>query len=301
MTRTISRVAAALILPAVLATAACGKQADPAPTASTTAGTVASTSSSSASSTGASASESGGAQATPSSAPAGPAPQRTTDAAPDASASTDQPYKDKASLIAGLKAGASSASSAHVAMKMDAAGQSITMQGDTRIDPADPAMKMSMDMGSQLSLDMILVDKKIFIKGIPGMAPGKWAVADSSSELGKQMEGALAQGDPTKMYAQFDKAVTSVASKGEETVDGDKTWKYELTLDPSAMAASMPTNSTVKLPKTITYLAWVDADNHLRKVTFDVMGSKATMLMSKYGEPVDITAPAAADTVKAPM
>ena len=31
------------------------------------------------------------------------------------------------------------------------------------------------------------------------------------------------------------------------------------------------------------------------------MGSQATMTMSKYGEPVDITAPAAGDTVKAPL
>ncbi|MEO7448909.1 MAG: LppX_LprAFG lipoprotein [Humibacillus sp.] len=280
MTRKISRVAAALILPAVLATAACGKQADPTPSASASAGSVASSAVS----------------------PSGPAAvTSTTDAPADAAASTDQPYKDKASLIAGLKAGSASSTSAHVSMDMNAAGQSLTMQGDTKIDAANPAMKMSMDMGSQLKLEMILIDKKVFIKGIPGVAAGKWAVADSSSELGKQMAGALAQGDPTKMYAQFDKAVTDVSSKGEETVDGEKTWKYELTLDTSAMGASLPAGSTVKMPKTITYLAWIDADNHLRKVTFDVMGSKATMLMSKYGEPVDITAPAAADTVKSPM
>lgn len=287
MTRTIRRVAAALILPAVLVTAACGKQADPAPAASSAASAGTSASSSAAPS-----SEAG--SATPSDSP-------TTDAAPDSAASTDQPYKDKASLIAGLKAGAASSTSAHVTMDMQAAGQTITMQGDTKIDAADPAMKMSMDMGSTMKLDMLLVDKKVYIKGIPGVAAGKWAVADSSSELGKQMSGALEQGDPTKMYAQFDKAVTGVTPKGEETVDGEKTWKYELTLDTSAMGASLPTDSSVKLPKTITYLAWIDGDNHLRKVTFDVMGSKATMMMSKYGEPVEITAPAAADTVKAPM
>ncbi len=56
-----------------------------------------------------------------------------------------------------------------------------------------------------------------------------------------------------------------------------------------------------QLPDTITYTAWIDDANHLRKVTFDVLGSQATMTMSKYGEPVDITAPAAGDTVKAPL
>ncbi|MCU1538687.1 MAG: hypothetical protein JWP82_3038 [Humibacillus sp.] len=291
MTRTIRRVAAALILPAVLVTAACGKQADPAPAASSAASAAAGTSASASSS--APTSDAAGSQT--------PSESATTDTPPDSAASTDQPYKDKASLIAGLKAGASSSTSAHVSMNMEAAGQTITMQGDTKIDASDPAMKMSMDMGSAMKLDMLLVDKKVYIKGIPGVAANKWAVADSSSELGKQMAGALEQGDPTKMYAQFDKAVTGVKPLGEETVDGEKTWKYQLTLDTSAMGASLPTGSTVKLPKTIDYLAWIDGDNHLRKVTFDVMGSKATMTMSKYGEPVEITAPAAADTVKSPM
>ena len=51
------------------------------------------------------------------------------------------------------------------------------------------------------------------------------------------------------------------------------------------------------------YLVYVKLDekNQLRKVTFDLSGVKADMTMSKYGEPVDVTAPPAADTVKAPM
>ena len=264
MTLQIRRVAAALILPAVLATAACGKQAEPTPGAST---------------------------------PAAASSAATSDAV----STSAQPYQDKAALIAGLKSGASTATTAHVAMDMEAAGQSITMEGDTKVDATNPAMKVSMDMGSQMKLQMLLVDKKVYMKGMPGIPDGKWAVVDSSSEVGKQMESSLAQADPTKMYDQFEQGVTGVKPLGEDTVDGDKTYKYELTLDTKAMGESLPTDGSAKLPDTITYLAWVDEANHLRKVTFDIMGSKATMTMSKYGEPVDITAPPAAQTVKAPM
>ncbi|WP_185747093.1 LppX_LprAFG lipoprotein [Humibacillus xanthopallidus] len=267
MTLTFRRVAAALILPAVLATAACGKQAEPTPGATTAAGATSS------------------AAATTS----------------DTASSTAQPYQDKAALIAGLKSGATSATTAHVSMDMTAAGEKISMQGDTKIDATNPAMQVSMDMGSQMKLDMLLVDKKIYLKGMPGLPAGKWAVVDSSSDIGKQMESSLAQADPTKMYDQFEKAVTDVKPIGEDSVDGDKAYKYELTLDTKAMGASLAGSSGVKVPDTITYLAWVDDANHLRKVTFDIMGSKATMTMSKYGEPVDITAPPASQTVKAPM
>lgn len=255
--------AAAIVLPAVLGVAACGKSESPAPAAGQTQASSAATTS-------------------------------------DASAA-GQPYKDKASFVAAMKAAGKNATTAHVTMAMDAAGQKIAIAGDTKVDASNPAMKMTMDMGSSMKLDMVLVDKKVYMKGFPGLAAGKWAVVDSSSTLGKQLSSSLDQADPTKMYDQFGAAVQDVKYVGEDTVDGEKTWKYDLTLDTTAMQAQLPAAEKTKMPATITYTAWLDEKNQLRKVTFDLSGVKAEMTMSKYGEPVDITAPPAADTVKAPM
>jgi hypothetical protein len=216
-------------------------------------------------------------------------------------AASGQPYKDKATFIEAMKAAGKNATTAHVTMNMNAAGQKIAITGDTKVDANNPAMKMSMDMGSSMKLDMILVDKKVYMKGFPGLAAGKWAVIDSNSATGKQLAQALDQADPTKMYDQFGAAVTDVKYVGEDTVDGAKAYKYDLTLDTKAMSDQLPTDSGTKLPATITYTAWLDEKDQLRKVTFTVSGVKAEMTMSKYGEPVDIKAPAAADTVKAPM
>ena len=201
------RVAAALILPAVLVTAACGKQAEPTPGSQ----------------------HRGGAH-----------DARRDGTSSDAASTSAQPYQDKAALIAGLKSGAASATTAHVTMDMKAAGQSITMEGDTKMDATNPAMQVTMDMGPQMKLEMLLVDDKVYIKGIPGIPDGKWGVVDSSSEVGKQLESSLAQADPTKMYDQFEKGVTAVKPLGEESVDGDKAHKYELTLDTTAMARVAP-------------------------------------------------------------
>ena len=255
--------AAVIILPAVLGVAACGKSETPAPAAGQTA-------------------------------------SQSSAATADAPAA-GQPYKDKASFVAAMKAAGKNATTAHVTMDMDAAGQKIAISGDTKVDAANPAMKMTMDMGPSMKLDMILVDKKVFMKGFPGLAAGKWAVIDSSSTMGKQLAESLNQADPTKMYDQFGAAVTGVKYVGEDTVDGAKAFKYDLTLDTKAMQAKLPAAEKTKLPDTITYTAWLDEKDQLRKVTFDLMGVKATMTMSKYGEPVAITAPAAADTVKAPL
>ena len=255
--------AAVIVLPAVLGVAACGKSESPAPAAGQT--------------------------------------QASSAAATTQAPVSGQPYKDKASFVAAMKAAGKNATTAHVAMAMDAAGQKVAISGDTKVDANNPAMKMSMDMGSSMKLDMILVDKKVYMKGFPGLAAGKWAVIDSNSTMGKQLAQSLDQADPTKMYDQFGAAVKDVKFVSEDTVDGDKTWKYDLTLDTKAMQAKLPADAKTQMPSTIDYSAWLDEKDQLRKVTFDLSGVKAEMTMSKYGEPVDIVAPPAADTVKAPM
>jgi hypothetical protein len=209
------------------------------------------------------------------------------------------PYQDKAAFVAALKKASSTATSAHVTMTMDASGQSVTMVGDTKVDAANPAMKMSMDM-TGVKIQLIVVDEKIYMKGFPGLPAGKWAVLDSTSPQGKELADSLSQADPTKMYDQFDQAVTDVKFIGKDAVDGESMDKYELTLDTKAMEADLGSDAG-KLPDTLTYTAWLDGDDHLRKVTFDILGTKADMTLSKYGEPVDITAPPASETVKAPM
>ena len=139
----------------------------------------------------------------------------------DAASTSAQPYQDKAALIAGLKSGAASATTAHVTMDMKAAGQSITMEGDTKIDAANPAMQVTMDMGPQMKLEMLLVDNKAYMKGIPGIPDGKWAVVDSSSEVGKQMENSLARPTRRRCTTSLRKDVTGIKPLGEEAVDGD--------------------------------------------------------------------------------
>ena len=122
------------------------------------------------------------------------------------------------------------------------------MEGDTKLDATNPAMQVTMDMGQQMKLDMLLVGEKVFIKGIPGIPDGKWGVVDSNSDLGKQLESSLAQADPTKMYDQFEKGVTKVKPLGEESIDGDKAYTYELTLDTKAMADSLPPTAPPSCP-----------------------------------------------------
>jgi hypothetical protein len=256
------RLAAALVVPAVLLGGACG-QADQTGTAGnpTTSQAPAPTGSS-----------------------AGSTPTGATGEA-------GAVHQDRAAFVEAVKKGTSSVSSARVSMKMEGEGQQISLEGVTKI-AADPAMQLTMEMAG-LDLEMIVLDGDVFIKGMPGAKEGKWARFDKDSEVAKTMLESASAADPNAMFEDFEKVVTAVKHIGPETVDGEEMQKYELTMDPKAAGDAEGAN----LPDEMTYLVWLDGKDRMRKVTFDLQGIKADIRMDKYDEPVNIKAPAASDVV----
>ncbi len=269
-------VAAAVVVPTVLLASACGSS-----TPSTTTPAAAQP---------------------PSNSPGAGSGDTASNAAPSTTAASSSAAPvangdvDTAGFITALKAAGADATTAHVSMSLSGAGQSMKMDGDTKLDASNPAMALRMGLPG-MDLQVRVVDKKIYLKGLPNQAPGKWAVVDENSTIGKQMSQAAAQSDPKRMYDQFDQGLTKVKKIGTETVDGEQMTKYDLTLDTKALGGSIAAGAA-SLPKTVKYTAWIDSKGHLRKVTFGLMGVTSTVAMSKYGEPVDISAPPAKDVVK---
>lgn len=216
----------------------------------------------------------------------------TTTAAPAAG----KTYTDKADFIAALKASTQDLKTAHMTMEMAGQGQEITMEGDTRLDADNPSSSFTMTMAG-MNLEMILVDKKIFVKGLPGQDPTKWAALDQDSAMGKELSSSADQLDPSRMYDEFDEALTDVKHVGPEKVDGEDMEKYELTMDTKSIP-DLPTEGAAELPETLTYTAWLDDQDRMRKVSFEILGMTAVLTMSKFDEPVEISAPPADQTVE---
>ena len=229
----------------------------------------------------------------------GAAPGATQATSGPAGATTTQAsgktYTDKASFIAALKASTEDLKTAHMTMEMKGQGQEISMEGDSRLDPADPASSLTMSMAG-MNLEMIVVDKKIFVKGIPGQDPAKWAALDENSAMGKELASSADQLDPSRMYDEFDKALTDVKHVGQEQVDGEDMEKYELTMDTKSIP-DLPTEGA-ELPKTLTYTVWLDGQDRMRKVSFEILGMTAVATMSDFDKPVEITAPPTNQTIK---
>lgn len=190
----------------------------------------------------------------------------------------------------------------HVSMRISAGSVAITADGDIQIGdtPADTSMSMTMDMGAAgpSELSMVLLDNVMYIN-LGERTGGKYGavdLTDTSNPLGSQFATITDQLDPSKQLSGFKDALTSLEEKGEPvTIDGVEAQPYELTLDTAAMTGLPGTagGSASGLPESLTYTMYIGPDNLLRRVTADVAGSAIQADYSKWGEPVEVEAPAA--------
>jgi hypothetical protein len=196
----------------------------------------------------------------------------------------------------------SKAGTSHVALEIGSGGQRIEAEGDVEVGKtvADTAMSMTMDMGSTGAgkIAMVIVDNTFYMN-LGKMTGDKFAkidLDDDSNPIAKQFGSITDQLDPSRQLAQFKDAVTSFKKSGAaKKIDGVQAQPYEIVLDTSKIKAfdELPAGAGANVPKTLTYTMFVDADNLLRRVEADVSGSTVTATYSKWGEPVDVKAPAA--------
>lgn len=191
--------------------------------------------------------------------------------------------------------------SSHISMKIAAAGQKITADGDIAFGAAanDTKAAMTMDLGSLGigKLAMRLVDSSLFVN-LGAMSNNKFAkidLTDASNPIAKQYGGVLDQFDPSRQLEEFKGALTGLQQKGDPvTLDGVKATPYVLTLDPSKIKSlnDLGAGTGSEVPQSLTYTMFVGPDNLPRRLVTSAAGNDVTIDYSKWGESVDIKAPA---------
>ena len=220
---------------------------------------------------------------------------------------------DKAHAGYSLSAAAASAETAqNVAYEMTMqAGSAGTVEVTGKFDVAHQLMSMDMALpmlgDQQLSVVMDLgrftmyMDASAF--GKTGAFPTKWV----SIDLGKvpSMKDALAQAgtnnplDVAKAFA----AAKSVEDLGTEDFRGEQVKHYKVTVDSQVALDANPSLQDqldaldTELPDTITYDVYIDAENNMRRLSYDLelAGEAMTfdMLFTAVGdiEPIELPDP----------
>ncbi len=195
------------------------------------------------------------------------------------------------------------AGSAHMAMTMKGAA-AMTAEGDMTYaaGASDMQMTMAMPAMGKGKIEMRYVDQLIYLQ-LPGMTPpGKFIAIDPkdpSSPMGKSFSGLTDQMDPLSSVKSMEAAVTKADRVGESKLDGVRVDHYRVEVDTTKMMKDLKQPNPAGMPKSLTYDMWLDEDNLLRKMSFDVSGAAVEMLLSEWGKPVDVERPSLGDIVKA--
>lgn len=193
-------------------------------------------------------------------------------------------------------------SSAHIEMVM---GKMVSAAGDVSYSGKAPAMKLTMSVdqgGKKIQMQELLVDGVLYMS-MPGITPnGKYVKLDSSTPGMGGLGDLLKNVDPAQMMGQMTKSIDKLEYVGNTDIEGDQTHHYKLTVNAKKAVQSMglgniPNSAEAKIPDTLTYDAYFNDDNTLRRMTMDILGQSMEMNMTNWGAPVTVTAPSKADVV----
>jgi hypothetical protein len=205
---------------------------------------------------------------------------------------TDEPSQiddgaevDVAMFVRRLQAGIDDTDYAHIEFTMSGAGGEMKGSGDVDYTAEPPNMQMSMELGPE-KVGMLLVDKTMYVQSSQaGRKYLEYDLSDPDNPLGSGLSEQL---DPAGSIEAFTKAVSSVTSSGEESVDGRTLSRYVLTIDTTQLADQA---GAAGLPPEMQFVVWLDKQDRMAKTSMAMGPVQYDATLSDFDEPVDLKAP----------
>ena len=211
----------------------------------------------------------------------------------------------KADYIPTILAAMKDARSFKVKATVDMTVMTLTMNSEMEYLGNKVRIHAATAPGSAQQVEMVLADGVTYfqVAGLP-IPNGKWVKVDPKDPTvaSSPFASLASAADPERALRAFGDP-ESVDHLGSETLEGQQTEHYRVTIAVKKYAANMnlPAEAASQLPETMTMDMWVDGQNRPVKLhqEFDVQGRTATTdsLYSDYGTAVKITVPPESDTV----
>lgn len=204
-----------------------------------------------------------------------------------------------AAFLQRMKAGVGDRGSAHVVMRLTGT-VATTATGDLAYRPSGTELALNLSLPALGGADVQLraVDDKVYM-ALEGITPaGRFFEVPKDSKLLRQLSaGGL---NPTASFAAIDAGLEQAKKLGTARIDGVPTDHYRLRVNTVRALAAMGTQPVDGLPKTLVAEAWLDAQDHVRRLTYRLAGNTLTLNLSDWGKPVSVSAPTVSQLVDAP-
>ena len=184
---------------------------------------------------------------------------------------------------------------AHISLEIEVDGN-VAMSAEGDQDLVEGALDMDVEMADQ-KLGYRLVDGDYYFEQPPKWVP---VTRDSDNAAVRQ---ALDQIQVLSMRNQFDAFVAGVEDagvKGHEEVGGVRTRHYTATVDTTRSMAELEVEKEEGMPDEVVYDVWLDSEDRIRRISFELNGATTTVNATHWGEPLDIEAPTGSELAESP-
>lgn len=185
-------------------------------------------------------------------------------------------------------------------MDLAGGGEQFAINGQAELTGESPEMDLQMTVPEMGELHMILADGSVYL-AIPGLVPKGDFFEVPASELESFGMADLTDSiDIESTWEGWDQGAQRVTYVGPEDIDGEQLDHYAVVVDTSAAAKAMGETDTAGMPPGLTYDVWVDGQDLMRQVSFELDGGKVDMTIDSWGEDFDIQAPPPANVTRMP-
>lgn len=210
-----------------------------------------------------------------------------------------------ADLVERLKSpGEEQLSSFEMTLDMAGQGEELTMEGAVDIAGESPEMDIAMEVPGMGALSMILVDGGVYL-AVPGLTgEGEYVEVPVSELESFGAEDLTSSLDLDSTWDGWEAGATSATFVGVEDVDGEQLEHFEIVVDTAAATEAMGQDTsampTEGMPAELTYDLWVDSEDLMRQMSFNIEGQTVQMSIDNWGGDVEITAPDESQLVELP-
>ena len=213
--------------------------------------------------------------------------------------SNPEPDPAVAAFLERTRNGLGEEGSAHVRMALTGPLKSVA-EGDSAYGPDGTEMRLRMSLpemdGAQLEL--LVVDDASYM-AMPGVTPpGKYFEVPADGSVMGGMTGGLS---PADSFAGIEAGLERVEERGRERIDGRPVDRFELHVDSAESMSAMGLGEVPGgLPELLVFDVWLDAEDRMSRVRYELAGVTMTMDMTDWGKPFSVTPPAKKDLVEPP-
>jgi lipoprotein LprG len=186
-------------------------------------------------------------------------------------------------------------------------GETMDMTGDVVFTDGSQKLAMTMTVPEAGEVQLRVVDNLLYLH-MGELSQNKFVQIDpndASNPLAGEFQGITEDMDPTASVKGLEGAISSVEKVGDPVdVGGVQAQQYTVVVDTTKVSGSMKEDldaSGGAIPDTVTYQYWIDADDRMHKTTIDLAGIVTELTFSKWGEDLQVVAPAPEEILTEPL